>query len=46
MILFVLSPRWGKLASGTGPRLPMSAGPIVGGLGLLLMLRVGAQPTT
>jgi EmrB/QacA subfamily drug resistance transporter len=40
--LFVLSPRFGRLASGTGPRLPMTAGPIVGGLGLLLMLRVGS----
>jgi EmrB/QacA subfamily drug resistance transporter len=42
VILFALSPRWGKLASGTGPRLPMTLGPIVGGLGLLLMLRVGS----
>jgi EmrB/QacA subfamily drug resistance transporter len=42
LILFVLSPRWGKLASGTGPRLPMTLGPIVGGLGLLLLLRVGS----
>ncbi|HEY2335088.1 MAG TPA: DHA2 family efflux MFS transporter permease subunit [Solirubrobacterales bacterium] len=41
LILFFLSPRWGKLASGTGPRLPMTAGPIVGGIGLLLLLRVG-----
>ena len=41
ILLFALSPRWGRLASGTGPRLPMSAGPVVGGLGLLLMLRVG-----
>jgi len=40
VLLFVLSPRFGRVASGTGPRLPMSAGPIVGGLGLLLMLRV------
>lgn len=40
-ILFVLSPRWGKLASGTGPRLPMSLGPIVGGIGLIMLLRVG-----
>lgn len=40
LILFFLSPRWGKLASGTGPRLPMTAGPIVGGIGLLLLLRV------
>jgi EmrB/QacA subfamily drug resistance transporter len=42
IILFVLSPRFGRLASGTGPRLPMTAGPIVGGIGLLLMLRVGS----
>ena len=42
LLLFLLSPRFGRLASGTGPRLPMTAGPIVGGLGLLLMLRVGA----
>ncbi len=43
VILFVLSPRFGRLASGVGPRLPMSAGPIVAGLGLLAMLRVGAR---
>ncbi|HEX7245436.1 MAG TPA: MFS transporter [Solirubrobacterales bacterium] len=42
LILFFLSPRWGKLASGTGPRLPMTLGPIVGGIGLLLLLRVGS----
>ena len=42
LILFFLSPRWGRLASGTGPRLPMSLGPIVGGLGLILLLRVDA----
>jgi len=45
LILFFLSPRWGKLASGTGPRLPMCAGPIVGGLGLIMLLRVGADPS-
>jgi EmrB/QacA subfamily drug resistance transporter len=43
LILFFLSPRWGKLASGTGPRLPMTLGPIVGGVGLLLLLRVGSN---
>jgi EmrB/QacA subfamily drug resistance transporter len=43
IFLFVLSPRFGRLASGTGPRLPMTAGPIVGGFGLLLMLRVGSD---
>jgi EmrB/QacA subfamily drug resistance transporter len=44
LILFVLSPRWGRLASGSGPRLPMSLGPVVGGLGLIMLLRVGADP--
>jgi EmrB/QacA subfamily drug resistance transporter len=44
ILLFVFSPRFGRLASGTGPRLPMTAGPIVAGLGLLLMLRVGSNP--
>jgi EmrB/QacA subfamily drug resistance transporter len=43
VVLFLLSPRFGKLASGTGPRLPMTAGPIVAGLGLLLLLRVDAS---
>jgi EmrB/QacA subfamily drug resistance transporter len=43
VMLFLLSPRFGRLASGVGPRLPMTAGPIVGGLGLLLMLRVGSD---
>ncbi len=45
LILFFLSPRWGKLASGTGPRLPMSLGPIVGGVGLILLMRVGSDPS-
>jgi EmrB/QacA subfamily drug resistance transporter len=44
LILFFLSPRWGKLASGTGPRLPMSLGPIVGGVGLIMLMRVGPDP--
>ncbi len=43
LILFFLSPRWGRLASGTGPRLPMTVGPIVGGIGLLMLLRVGSN---
>lgn len=42
LALFLLSPRFGRLASGAGPRLPMSAGPIAGGVGLILMLRVGS----
>lgn len=43
VLLFALSPRFGRLASGTGPRLPMTAGPIVAGVGLLLMLRIDAD---
>jgi EmrB/QacA subfamily drug resistance transporter len=44
LILFVLSPRFGKIATGIGPRVPMSLGPIVGGVGLLLLMRVSADP--
>jgi EmrB/QacA subfamily drug resistance transporter len=41
ILMFFLSPRFGRIASGTGPRMPMSAGPIVGGVGLLMMMRIG-----
>jgi EmrB/QacA subfamily drug resistance transporter len=41
--LFLLSPRFGKIASGIGPRWPMTFGPIVAGLGMLLLLRVEAD---
>jgi EmrB/QacA subfamily drug resistance transporter len=44
VILFVLSPRFGRIASGTGPRAPMTAGPIVGGVGLIMLMRVGSSP--
>jgi MFS family permease len=44
LLLFALSPRFGRIASETGPRLLMCVGPIVGGLGLLLLLRVGSDP--
>lgn len=43
LTLFFLSPRFGRMASGTGPRLPMGAGPIVGGIGLLLLMRVSSE---
>ena len=43
VLLFALSPRFGHLAAATGPRLPMTAGPIVGGLGLIMLLRVDAE---
>jgi EmrB/QacA subfamily drug resistance transporter len=45
ILMFVLSPRFGRIASGTGPRLLMCIGPIVGGIGLLLLLRVGPDPS-
>ncbi len=45
VLMFFLSPRFGKIASGSGPRLPMCLGPIVGGAGLLLLLRVGPHPS-
>jgi EmrB/QacA subfamily drug resistance transporter len=40
-LMFTLSKRWGALSDRHGPRLFMAAGPIVAGLGMLLMLRVG-----
>jgi EmrB/QacA subfamily drug resistance transporter len=40
IIMFLLSPRFGNLSSKYGPRLFMTVGPIVGGIGYLLMLRV------
>lgn len=40
IIMFLLSPRFGALASKFGPRLFMGAGPIIAGVGFLLMLRV------
>ena len=35
-----------RVASGTGPRLPMTLGPLVAGAGMLLYLRVGADAIT
>jgi EmrB/QacA subfamily drug resistance transporter len=43
ILMFFLSPRFGRMASGTGPRLPMTVGPIAGGVGLLLMMRIDTQ---
>jgi EmrB/QacA subfamily drug resistance transporter len=44
IVMFFLSPRFGKIASGVGPRVPMCVGPIVGGIGLILLLRVNSDP--
>jgi EmrB/QacA subfamily drug resistance transporter len=47
-LMFVLSKRFGGLADRVGPRPLMTAGPLVAGAGLLLMLRVdtGAEYLT
>jgi MFS family permease len=41
--LFLFSPRFGRIASGFGPRWPMTFGPIAAGIGMLLLLRVRAD---
>lgn len=41
VIMFIVSPRTGALAGIYGPRLFMGVGPIIAGLGFLLMLRMG-----
>jgi predicted MFS family arabinose efflux permease len=45
LMIFTLSRRFGALADRLGPRLFMTAGPIVAGAGLLLFARVGADPS-
>jgi hypothetical protein len=41
----VLSVRFGATATGIGPRLPMSVGPLVIGIGLALFTRIDASGT-
>lgn len=41
ILMFLLSPRFGAMAGRYGPRLFMTAGPLIAGTGFLLMLRVG-----
>ncbi len=41
LIMLLLSPRAGQLSQRIGPRLPMSLGPTIMAVGLLLMARVG-----
>ena len=43
IIMFLLSPKFGGLAGRFGPRLFMGLGPIIGGLGFLMMLRIGTN---
>jgi EmrB/QacA subfamily drug resistance transporter len=44
LVMFLLSRRTGKLADRHGPRLFMGGGPLIAAAGLLLMLRVDADP--
>jgi EmrB/QacA subfamily drug resistance transporter len=44
LIMFFLSPRFGHLAGRHGPRLFMSVGPILAGVGLWLLGRMGTHP--
>jgi EmrB/QacA subfamily drug resistance transporter len=43
LLLFLLSPRFGAFTARVGPRLPMTVGPIVAGIGFLLLLGVGVD---
>lgn len=43
IIMFLLSSRFGALAGKYGPRWFMAAGPVIGGIGFLLMLNVTEQ---
>ncbi len=43
LVMLLLSARAGRLAQRIGPRLPMTVGPAVAGVGLLLMTRIGAH---
>ncbi len=45
LLMFTLSRRFGALADRFGPRLFMSAGPILAAAGLLLFARAGASPS-
>jgi EmrB/QacA subfamily drug resistance transporter len=41
LVMLTLSARMGRIAGRLGPRLPMTIGPLIAGVGLLLLLRVG-----
>ena len=45
LTMFALSRRFGALADRYGPRLFMGAGPLIAAAGILLLLRVGMQPS-
>ena len=43
VVMLLLSARAGRLAQRIGPRLPMSAGPLLAAVGLALLVRIGAD---
>ena len=43
LVMFALSKRFGALADRFGPRLFMGAGPLIGAVGILLLLRTGLE---
>jgi EmrB/QacA subfamily drug resistance transporter len=43
IIMFLLSPRFGALSGKYGPRLFMGVGPLIAGVGFLMMTRLGAD---
>lgn len=43
IMMFLLSPRFGALSGRYGPRMFMTAGPLIAGVGFLLMLRVSSR---
>ncbi len=45
ILLFLLARRFGALADRLGPRLFMGIGPIIAGVGLLLLMAIGTHPS-
>ena len=43
VVMFILAPRFGRLADRYGPHAFMSGGPVLAGAGLLLLIRTGAS---
>jgi MFS family permease len=43
IVMLLLSARAGRLSQRIGPRLPITVGPIVAGVGLVLLTRIGAD---
>jgi EmrB/QacA subfamily drug resistance transporter len=45
VVMLLLSARMGRVAQRIGPRWPMTIGPIVAGIGLAMLVRIGAGST-